>query len=110
VSAVRRLAWPLASIGVLLLVDLVFGHSFFALRMQDGHLYGSLIAILRFGAPAMLVALGMTAVIATGGIDRSRSLAIRRDRASSSAGRRSVSVAESHRDRRGPRADHGARI
>jgi len=71
VSAARRLAWPLASIGVLLLVDLFFGHSFFALRMQDGHLYGSLIDILRFGAPAMLVALGMTAVIATGGIDLS---------------------------------------
>ena len=31
---------------------------FFTLRMQDGHLYGSLIDILRFGAPAMLVALG----------------------------------------------------
>ena len=39
--------------------------------MQDGHLYGSLIDILRFGAPPMLVALGMTLVIATGGIDLS---------------------------------------
>ena len=39
--------------------------------MQDGHLYGSLIDILRFGAPLMLVALGMTLVIATGGIDLS---------------------------------------
>ena len=39
--------------------------------MKDGHLYGSLIDILRFGAPLMLVALGMTLVIATGGIDLS---------------------------------------
>ena len=39
--------------------------------MQDGHLYGTLIDILRFGAPLMLVALGMTIVIATGGIDLS---------------------------------------
>ena len=39
--------------------------------MQDGHLYGSLIDILRFGAPLALVALGMTMVIATGGIDLS---------------------------------------
>jgi galactofuranose transport system permease protein len=39
--------------------------------MQDGHLYGTLIDILRFGAPLMLVALGMTVVIATGGIDLS---------------------------------------
>ena len=39
--------------------------------MQDGHLYGNLVDILRFGAPPMLVALGMTIVIATGGIDLS---------------------------------------
>ena len=39
--------------------------------MQDGHLYGSLIDILRISAPLMLVALGMTLVIATGGIDLS---------------------------------------
>jgi simple sugar transport system permease protein len=70
-SARRRLIWPLLSIGVLFVIDLFFGHSFFNLRMQDGHLYGSLIDILRFGAPAMLVALGMTFVIATGGIDLS---------------------------------------
>ena len=39
--------------------------------MQDGHLYGSLIDILRNGAPVLLVALGMTLVIATRGIDLS---------------------------------------
>jgi simple sugar transport system permease protein len=71
VSALRRLAWPLLAIGVLLLLNLWFGHAFFSLRMQDGHLYGNLIDILRFGAPPMLVALGMTVVIATGGIDLS---------------------------------------
>ena len=37
--------------------------------IQDGHLYGSLIDILRVGAPLMIVASGMTMVIATGGID-----------------------------------------
>src|SRR5690606_40252306 len=37
----------------------------------DGHLYGSLIDILRFGAPLIMVSLGMTMVIATGGIDLS---------------------------------------
>ena len=70
-TGTRRLLWPLLAIGALLLGDLVFGHSFFNLRMQDGPLYGSLIDILRFGAPAMLVALGMTIVIITGGIDLS---------------------------------------
>ena len=39
--------------------------------MGDGHLYGSLIDILRLSAPLILVALGMTLVIATGGIDLS---------------------------------------
>ena len=39
--------------------------------MQDGHLYGNLIDIVRNSAPVMLVALGMTLVIATRGIDLS---------------------------------------
>ena len=39
--------------------------------MKDGHLYGSLIDILRSGAPLILVGIGMTVVIATGGIDLS---------------------------------------
>jgi galactofuranose transport system permease protein len=67
----HRLFWPLLILVALLLSNLFFTSSFFSLRMQDGHLYGSLIDILRFGAPLMLVALGMTIVIATGGIDLS---------------------------------------
>jgi hypothetical protein len=42
---------------------------FFALTWRDGHLYGSVIDILNRAAPVMLVALGMTVVIATRGID-----------------------------------------
>jgi simple sugar transport system permease protein len=44
---------------------------FLRLRIQDGHLYGSLIDIVRNSAPLLLVALGMTLVIATRGIDLS---------------------------------------
>jgi ribose/xylose/arabinose/galactoside ABC-type transport system permease subunit len=66
-----RLLWPLLMIAGLLLSNIFFASSFFSIRMQDGHLYGSLIDILRFGAPLALVALGMTMVIATGGIDLS---------------------------------------
>ena len=44
----------------MLLSNLFFTSSFFSIRMQDGHLYGSLIDILRFGAPLTMVALGMT--------------------------------------------------
>ena len=47
----------------------VFRADFLSVRLQDGHLYGSLIDILRNGAPTILIALGMTLVIATRGID-----------------------------------------
>ncbi len=67
----HRLFWPVLVLVVLLLGNLIEKPDFFVIRMQDGHLYGSLIDILRFGAPLMLVALGMTLVIATGGIDLS---------------------------------------
>lgn len=67
----HRLFWPVLVLVLLLASNLVFTPNFFAIRMQDGHLYGSLIDIVRFGAPLILVALGMTLVIATGGIDLS---------------------------------------
>jgi ribose/xylose/arabinose/galactoside ABC-type transport system permease subunit len=67
----HRLIWPLLIVGALLVSNLFFTSSFFSVRMQGGHLYGSLIDILRFGAPLALVALGMTVVIATRGIDLS---------------------------------------
>jgi len=65
------LFWPLLALAMLLLINLVATPSFFSLRVQDGHLYGSLIDILRNGAPTLLIALGMTLVIATRGIDLS---------------------------------------
>jgi galactofuranose transport system permease protein len=68
---VNRLLWPLLALAALLLLNLVFTPSFFALRIQDGHLFGSLVDILRNGAPTLLIALGMTLVIATRGIDLS---------------------------------------
>jgi len=67
----HRLFWPVAMLVVLLLSNLIFTPNFFKVEVRDGHLYGSLIDILRFGAPLLIVALGMTLVIATGGIDLS---------------------------------------
>jgi ribose/xylose/arabinose/galactoside ABC-type transport system permease subunit len=67
----NRLFWPAAILVLLLVSNLFFSDNFFAIRLQDGHLYGSLIDILRRSAPLVLVALGMTLVIATGGIDLS---------------------------------------
>jgi len=66
-----KLFWPAVTLVVLLTVNAAVRPSFLSLRMQDGHLYGSLIDILRNGAPTLLVALGMTLVIATRGIDLS---------------------------------------
>lgn len=55
---------------ILLLIRLVFP-DFFSLEIQNGRLYGSLIDILNRGAPVALLAVGMTVVIATKGIDLS---------------------------------------
>src|SRR4051812_26036382 len=63
--------WPVLALIGLLLVNVIATPSFFDIRVQDGHLYGNLIDILRNGAPILLVALGMTLVIATRGIDLS---------------------------------------
>jgi len=67
----HRLFWPLLFLAVLLLINVFFTPDFFSIRMQSGHLYGSLIDILHFGAPLILVSIGMTLIIATGGIDLS---------------------------------------
>ncbi|MEV0713249.1 ABC transporter permease [Asanoa sp. NPDC050611] len=67
----HRLFWPVAMLVALLVSNLFFTPDFFAVELRDGHFYGSLFDILRQGAPLLLVALGMTLVIATGGIDLS---------------------------------------
>ena len=54
-----------------MLVNWLLFPDFFASRMQDGRLYGSLIDVLNRGAPVALLAIGMTLVIATKGIDLS---------------------------------------
>jgi galactofuranose transport system permease protein len=65
------LLWPLLALITLLALNVVLTPAFLTIRVEDGHLYGSLIDILRNGAPTMLVALGMTLVIASRGIDLS---------------------------------------
>ncbi|GIP59600.1 ABC transporter permease [Paenibacillus sp. FSL W8-0186] len=67
----HRLFWPICVLAGLLLFNLIYSPDFFSIKMRDGHLYGSLIDILNFGSPLILVAIGMTLVIATSGIDLS---------------------------------------
>ena len=65
----HRLLWPLVTLVLLLAVNAIFNPGFWQLQWRDGHLYGSVIDILNRAAPLALVALGMTLVIATRGID-----------------------------------------
>ncbi len=67
----HRLVLPIAALLVLILINTISRPSFLSITVRDGQLYGSLIDILRNSAPLMLVALGMTIVIATRGIDLS---------------------------------------
>ena len=67
----HRLFWPVLVLAALLVANFAYRPSFLAIQVRDGHLYGSIIDIVRLSAPLILVALGMTLVIATGGIDLS---------------------------------------
>jgi len=56
---------------LVLAVDSLVAPHFFQVLLQDGRLFGSPIDILNRAAPVALLAIGMTLVIATGGIDLS---------------------------------------
>lgn len=66
-----RLLLPIAALVLILFFDFVFIPGFFSLSVKDGHLYGSVVDILRNSAPTVILAMGMTLVIATGGVDLS---------------------------------------
>ena len=66
-----RLLWPLLALVVLLAFDLIYIRGFFQIQVRDAHLYGSLIDILDRASPVLLLSIGMTLVIATGGVDLS---------------------------------------
>src|SRR5215216_7993775 len=66
-----RLFWPLAAWAFILATDAIFAPGFFKIGIVDGHLFGNLIDVFNNSAPLMLVAIGMTMVIATGGVDLS---------------------------------------
>jgi ribose/xylose/arabinose/galactoside ABC-type transport system permease subunit len=63
------LPWPLLTLALLLALNAAFNPSFLRLEWRDGHLYGSLVDIVKSASPLILVSLGMTLVIATRGID-----------------------------------------
>jgi galactofuranose transport system permease protein len=65
------IAWLCAGLLALVLLNLANNPAFLKIAVQDGHLYGVPIDILNQGSRTMLLALGMTLVIATGGADLS---------------------------------------
>lgn len=72
-SPVRSpLFWPLAALALLLAFNAVASPGFFHLEWKDGRLFGTLVDIFNQSARVpMLLSLGMTLVIATGGVDLS---------------------------------------
>lgn len=67
---------PVLSVQLGVLVLVLLGNwmlfpGFFDLSVQDGRLFGSLIDVLNRGAPVAILAVGMTLVIATRGVDLS---------------------------------------
>ncbi|WP_106814977.1 ABC transporter permease [Microbacterium timonense] len=67
----HRLFWPVVALLALIAINTIARPQFIVVTVRNGELYGALIDILRNSAPLMLVALGMTIVIATRGIDLS---------------------------------------
>src|SRR5436190_7719059 len=63
--------WPVLGLLVLFAFNLFFAGGFFRIKILDGRLYGTLIDILNQGSKVMLLSIGMTLVIATGGVDLS---------------------------------------
>lgn len=66
-----RLLWPLLALALLLLVDFFWVPNFFRITVTDRRLTGTPVEIFRWSGPEVLLAVGMTLVLATGGVDLS---------------------------------------
>ncbi|OAP39952.1 sugar ABC transporter permease [Sinorhizobium glycinis] len=66
-----RLLPQLIALTIIIAAISIIFPGFLNLQIQNGRLYGSLVDILNRGAPVVLLAIGMTVVIATKGIDLS---------------------------------------
>jgi simple sugar transport system permease protein len=71
-----QIFWPLVAWVLILVFNAIVAPGFFKLGIIEDpvygkRLYGNLVDIFNNGAPLMLVAIGMTLVIATGGVDLS---------------------------------------
>jgi simple sugar transport system permease protein len=71
VSTESRGLWTIVALILILIANRLISDNFFSIRLVNGRLVGSLINILDSSAPIALLAIGMTLVIATKGIDLS---------------------------------------
>jgi ribose/xylose/arabinose/galactoside ABC-type transport system permease subunit len=62
---------PLVALVLLLGYNLLFTPNFARIEVHEGRVFGSLVDVFQNGAPVILLATGMTLVIATAGIDLS---------------------------------------
>lgn len=70
-SRLKRLAPQLVALAAILAANTVIAPGFLDISVQNGRLYGSVVDILVRAAPVAILAIGMTLVIATRGIDLS---------------------------------------
>lgn len=63
--------WAVVALAVVLLFDAFYAPEMFKLAIKEGRLTGSLVDVVHHAAPTMILALGMTLVIATFGVDLS---------------------------------------
>ncbi len=69
--AKSSLGWLCAGLALLVVYNVWHHPDFIKITLHDGHLYGVPVDIFTQGSRTMLLALGMTLVIATGGVDLS---------------------------------------
>lgn len=70
-SGLRRALPQLVCLAIIMFLNWLAFPGFFNLRLHEGRLFGSLIDVLNRGAPVAILAIGMTMVIATKGVDLS---------------------------------------
>ena len=63
--------WPVLVLILIFLYNAFVNPAFFNFMVNDGRIFGSIVDVALRASPLILVALGMTLVIATGGIDLS---------------------------------------
>jgi ribose/xylose/arabinose/galactoside ABC-type transport system permease subunit len=65
----KRLFWPIVALLAVLIFDSIFIDGFLTIELKNGNLYGRIIDIINRSSSLIIITIGMTLVIATGGID-----------------------------------------